>query len=317
MMEFPKDHELFKDIRPDGTLETPDIMEKMVRNSAYSAFFNEAQKANDKLPSKTQDKANSVKEYSREIFEVAADAAYQYTKSGYIGMFPTGTFSGAKYGTEENYSQVVFTVMDQLHNYQPKNLCIKDQQQLYSDAVSAKKERRSSLIAVLFLLLNMAIVALAALSLLPGMEQYRLFGRGWDWAVVAAALLTLVLAWIFHLPCNNEWGILGFIHALLIFMSLMWQVEDFESAENIIILTGVTLIVSLISIIHYLADGCVGYVRWRIKDFRKWCDQDALDNYRHLRFLILWYRNLTGEQKTPFDPMLDEFFSTLKKRKNI
>lgn len=316
-MEFPKDHELFKDIHPDGTLETPNIMEKAIRDSAYSVFFNEVQKANDKLPSRIQDLGKSIKECSQEIFEVAADAAYQYTKGGYIGMFPYGTFSGAKYGTEKKYLQVEFSVMGQLENYQPKGLCIKDQQKMYADAVSAKKERSSSLIAVFFLLINMAIVALAGLSLLPGMEQYRLLGRGWDWAVVAAALLTLVLAWIFHLPCNNEWGILGFIHALLIFMSLMWQVEDFESAENIIILTGVTLIVSLISIIHYLADGCVGYVQWRIKDFKKWCDEDALDNYRHLRFLVLWYRNVMKKQKTPFDPMLDEFFSTLEKRKKF
>lgn len=135
--------------------------------------------------------------------------------------------------------------------------------------------------------------------------------------VIVTALLTLVLAWIFHLSCDNEWGILGFIHALLIFISLMWQVDEFESAENIIILTGVILVVSMISIIHHLVDGCGSYVQWRIKSFKKWCDQDASDNYRHLRFLVLWYSNVLGKQETPFDPMLDEFFSTLEKRKHF
>ena len=35
-MEFPKDHELFKDIKPDGTLEYTDgLMENLVKDNSY------------------------------------------------------------------------------------------------------------------------------------------------------------------------------------------------------------------------------------------------------------------------------------------
>lgn len=316
-MEFPKDQDLFKDIKPDGTLETPDILAKMVKDSAYAEFSYALRRANDALPSSVRNKEDAVKTFSRQIFASAAEAACQFVKGGYIGMFPFGTFTGKKYGTEEDYSQVKVYVEDQLEHYQPAGVCIADMQEVYTSAVSAKKERRSTLVAILFLLLNAAIVALAALSLLPGLEPYRLIGRGWDWAVVLAALLSLVLAWCFHLPCNNEWSALGFIHALLVLLSLLWQVEEFESAENIIILSGVTLLVSLIALIHYLVDGVGSFVRWRINEFKKWCDEDALENYRKLRFLILWYRNVVKEKKTPFDAMQDEFFTLLEKRKEF
>ena len=80
---------------------------------------------------------------------------------------------------------------------------------------------------------------------------------------------------------------------------------------------GIALILSLIPIIHYFIDGFGNYVRWRIQDFKDWCDKDAQENYRRLRFLILWYRNITGEKNTPFDAMEREFFATLAKRKEF
>ena len=43
MMEFPKDHELFKDIKPDGTLEYTDgLMENLVKDNSYNAFYRAA-----------------------------------------------------------------------------------------------------------------------------------------------------------------------------------------------------------------------------------------------------------------------------------
>ena len=48
MMEFPKDHELFKDIKPDGTLEYTDgLMENLVKDNSYNAFY---RAANNSLP---------------------------------------------------------------------------------------------------------------------------------------------------------------------------------------------------------------------------------------------------------------------------
>lgn len=83
--------------------------------------------------------------------------------------------------------------------------------------------------------------------------------------------------------------------------------EDAYPSKFRLVLAGITLILSLVSLIHYLVDGFGSYVRTRIQDFKDWCDKDAQENYRRLHFLVLWYHNITGEKKTPFDPMKKNF----------
>lgn len=318
-MEFPKDHELFKDIKPDGTLEYTDgLMENLVKDNSYNAFYQAAREGAPKSV-KGLDTEEIKHRYNAEIFEKGAEAAYEYTKCGRIGMFPMGTHDIAEYGEkgESGYVCLGFSTEKQLKLYHPARINIKDMQKLYADAVNARKDRRASAFGILFLLIHMAVIAICALALLPGMEQYRLFGRGWDWAVIAGSFLALVIAWICHERTSNEWMPLGFLHVFFSGMFLLWDMEEAYPVNYRLVLAGIALILSLISIIHYFIDGFGSYVRWRIQDFKDWCDKDAQENYRRLRFLILWYRNITGEKSTPFDAMESEFFATLAKRKEF
>lgn len=319
MMEFPKDHELFKDIKPDGTLEYTDgLMENLVKDNSYNAFYRAAREGAPKSV-KGLDTEEIKHRYNAEIFEKGAEAAYEYTKCGCIGMFPMGIHTIAKYrqrGESEDV-HLGFSMENQLKLYQPARINIKDMQKLYDDAVAARKDRHASAFGILFLLIHMAIIAFCALALLPGMEQYRLFGRGWNWVVIAGSFLALVIAWICHERTSNEWMPLGFLHVFFSGMFLLWDMEEAYPVNYRLVLAGIALILSLISIIHYFIDGFGNYVRWRIQDFKDWCDKDAQENYRRLRFLILWYRNITGEKNTPFDAMEREFFATLAKRKEF
>ena len=318
-MNFPKDQELFKDIKPDGTLECgTGLMENLVQENAYNAFFRAARESAPERV-KGSDSEEIRRTYNADIFEKGAEAAYEYTKCGRIGMFPMGTHDIAEYGEkgESGYVCLGFSTEKQLKLYHPARINIKDMQKLYADAVNARKDRRASAFGILFLLIHMAVIAICALALLPGMEQYRLFGRGWDWAVIAGSFLALVIAWICHERTSNEWMPLGFLHVFFSGMFLLWDMEEAYPVKYRLVLAGIALILSLISIIHYFIDGFGNYVRWRIQDFKDWCDKDAQENYRRLRFLILWYRNITGEKNTPFDAMEREFFATLAKRKEF
>lgn len=329
-MEFPKDHELFKDIKPDGTLEYTDgLMENLVKDNSYNAFYRAANKSlpetvkvsylSDayKYEPSTSEIKDAAKMYNASVFASGAEAAYNQTKGGAIGMFPVGTFEGRTYPFEGFDLHVGFSIGEQLKLYQPDAINSKDMQKLYSNAVNAKKDRPASAFGILFLLIHMAIIAICALSLLPDMEQYRLFGRGWDWTVIAGCFLALVIAWACHGRTCNEWMPLGFLHVFFSGMFLLWDMEEAYPVKYRLVLAGIALILSLISIIHYFIDGFGNYVRWRIQDFKDWCDKDAQENYRRLRFLILWYRNITGEKNTPFDAMEREFFATLAKRKEF
>lgn len=315
-MNFPKDHELFKDIKPDGTLESnAGVLENLVQENAFNAFFRAARKSAPQSV-KGSDTKEIKHRYNAEIFEKGAEAAYEYTKCGYIGMFPMGTHDIAEYEGDE-YICLGFSIENQLKHYQPARINIKDMQKIYDDAIAAIKDTRASTFGILFLLIHMAIIAICALSLLPGMEQYRLFDRGWDWAVIAGSFLALVIAWACHGRTSNEWMPLGFLHVFFSGMFLLWDMEEAYPVKYRLVLAGIALILSLISIIHYFIDGFGNYVRWRIQDFKDWCDKDAQENYRRLRFLILWYRNITGEKNTPFDAMEQEFYATLAKRKEF
>lgn len=326
-MNFPKDHELFKDIKPDGTLESDaGMLENLVQANAYTAFFKAANKSlpetvkvsylsstykYEPSPSEIRDAA---KMYNASVFASGAEAAYNQTKDGAIGMFPVGTFEGRTYSFEGFDLHVGFSIGEQLKLYQPDAISSKDMQRIYTNAVNAKKDRKGSALGTIFLLIHMAIIAVSALPLLPGMAQYNWFGRGYDWAVIAGSLLALVIAWAFHGTTCNEWQPLGFFHVLLSVIFLLWQTEDAYSAQSRLILAGITLILSLVSVIHYLVDGFGSYVKMRIQDFRDWCDKDAPENYRRLRFLVLWYQNITGEKKTPFDSTETEFLAALARR---
>ena len=92
------------------------------------------------------------------------------------------------------------------------------------------------------------------------------------------------------------------------------QVQEFSAPSDRLFAAGLTLIVSLISVIHYLSDGLEKYVRSRIAEFKNWCDHEALEDYRRLRYSVLWYKNVIGEETTPFDTVQEEFLNLCKKR---
>lgn len=317
-MEFPKDHELFSDIQTDGTLKTHDnIMQKMLGDSAYFEFMRVAHEENDKLPMSIT--LSEKEKNEQKIFKKAAEAAYQYTKGGSIGMFPSGEFEGKRYscvedGKEEEI-QIVVDVIKQLEKYDPSGLRKGDFKKRYEDALAAKGARLPLFAAIIFLLLNMALVALVRLSLLPEGEQYHLLGYGRDWMIVLGLVLTLILAWGFHFPSYHMWWPLGIAHIIVLFIPLIGYNESTGSVDDIIFSYGVGLIISAISLIHYVLD--YRRVRNVVRDFKKWCDADSLEDYRRLRFLTLWYENITNGWTSPFKDNQKEFFSILDKRKNF
>ena len=160
----------------------------------------------------------------------------------------------------------------------------------------------------------MAVIVVSALPLLSGMERFNWFGHGWDWVIVIGGCLLLVLAWIFHNATANQWSVLGFIHLVCTLVFLLMQVQEFSAPSDRLFAAGLTLIVSLISVIHYLSDGLGKYVRSRIAEFKNWCAHEALEDYRRLRYSILWYKNVIGEETTPFDTLQKEFLALCEKR---
>lgn len=332
-MNFPKDQEFFKDINCNGKLSPSQFPAGYT--TASQAFFLAAKNSvpkqvqiNYKVPI-TDDETEksdsgplfgdidrSVEQYNASIFSAGADAAYQQTKCGYIGEFPDGSFSGGHFSDEDgNFARLGFYIKKQLEHYSPLRPSLEELQELYRTAYGAKQDRRFSSWGILFLLLHMVIMAISSLPLLPGMEGYSWFGHGWDWAIIAGGCLTLVIAWACHSVACNSWGVLGFIHMLLTVIVLGWQIADYESPDTRLFFAGITLIVTLISIIHYLYDAFERSVARRIRKFTEWYDQEALDNYRRLRFTILWYKNISGEETTPFDSMQKEFITICENRK--
>lgn len=332
-MQFPKDQELFKDVNANGTLDPgrlpggqPTASQAFFQNidqnrsSAISVFYKVSASSDDNTENETEHKPGfsdvqkAIDDHKAWLFASAADASYDQTKSGYIGEFPDGTVDIGTFGSEDDEWHVSFHVQSYLEHFQPLYKKTEDIQQLYKDAVTARKERRACLAGTLFLLLHMGIIAISALPFLPGMERYSWFGHGFDWVIVIAGILSLVIAWIFHNATANEWGVLGFIHMVCTLISLLMPVTGYDDPGTIVFAAQLTLIVSLISVIHYLYDGLGKFVRSRIADFKNWCDQEAVENYRRLRYAILWYRNIIGGDSTPFDPVQKEFLTICEKR---
>lgn len=334
-MNFPKDQELFKDIRSDGTLD-PSKFPKG-RKTAKQAFYDEVLRhRNDPLSVWYKDSRSGDEEEKKEepepdyydirnaadshgnlLFYYGENAGFEQAKSGYIGEFPDGTVHGGTYCSDDENAvpvHVSFHISTHMDLIRPLNTGIEKIRELYKNAVTAKKERHCCLVGVLFLLLHMAVIVVSALPLLSGMERFNWFGHGWDWVIVIGGCLLLVLAWTFHNATANQWSVLGFIHLVCTLVFLLMQVQKFSAPGDRLFAAGLTLIVSLISVIHYLSDGLGKYVRSRIAEFKNWCDHEALEDYRRLRYSILWYKNVIGEKTTPFDTLQKEFLALCEKR---
>lgn len=326
-MQFPRDQEHFKDIGSDGKLD-PERFPKE-ETTAHRAFVKSAEENQEtKLtvhysyrgedPGLTQEHIQkTVNEYETNVFIKAASDAYAQTKGGYIGKFPEGKvrighFSNKKDDMSES---AVIVIKEQLEKYQPIDMDAVRKR--HADAVDCRKSLRNSRWAVLFLLLHLAVVALYLLPRIPGVEFVNPLGTQRNWLVIGTACVSLLIAWFLHVNTSNLWLVPGGIHMLLTVFFLGSQESKTFSEFFLLIAGAVIVVISVLSVGRYLADGFSRYYRTVVREFKDWCDKGYKDDHRKLRFAILWYQDITGKHKTPFDDMEQSFEMICDKGKKL
>ena len=326
-MIFPKDQEYFKDIGSDGKLD-PERFPKE-ETTAHRAFVKSAE-ANEESkltvhysyrgedPGVTQEQLEkTVNEYETNVFIKAASDAYEQTKGGYIGKFPEGKVNVGCFSDKEKdlSEKATIVIKEQLETYQPVDL--KSVREKWAKALDCQKSLRNSRWAVLFLLLHLAVVALYLLPRIPGVEFVNPLGTERNWLVIIGSCLSLFIAWFLHVNTSNLWLVPGGIHMLLTVFFLGSQESKTFSEFFLLIAGAVIVVISVLSVGRYLADGFSRYYRGVVREFKEWLDQGCKEEYRKLRFAILWYQDITGKHKTPFDDMEKEFENICDKGKKL
>lgn len=328
-MIFPTDQEIFKDLGPDGKLDPERFPKgKKTARQVFHSYIRENE--NEKLTVRytyykshgdagagADDVKKTVDSYETSLFHRAADEAFQSACRDGIGEFPEGTVNAGNYTLEKRgISEAADVVVkEQLEKITPVE--IGSISKMYADALEAKKNMALSKVAVIFLLLHMAIVAYSALPLLPGMDSHNWFGQGFDWAIIVGGCLMLIIAWLFHMGTMNIWGVPAFIHLLFTGIFLGWQVGDHAAPKSRLITAAIILAIGVITLVRYLIDSFGGMEKYRIRQFTDWCDNEALEHYRKLRFFILWYKDINRVSRTPYDSIETEIREYCANRKRF
>ena len=311
-MMFPRDQEYFKDIGSDGKLD-PERFPKE-ETTAHRAFVRSAdtneqkqlrvdytrRKGEGDTGATQEELQKAVDEYETDVFVKAASDAYAQTKSGYIGKFPAGTVNVGHFSNKEKDMRGTadIVVKEQLEKYQP--IDIRGIREKYEKALDCQKSLRNSRWAILFLLIHLAVVALYLLPLIPGVEFVNPLGTERNWLVIIGSCLSLAIAWFLHVNTSNLWLVPGGIHMLLTIFFLGSQESKTISGFFLLIAGAVIVVISVLSVGRYIADGCSRYYRGVVREFKDWCYKGFRDDPRKLLFAILRNKDIIGQVKTPF-----------------
>lgn len=328
-MIFPTDQEYFKDIGSDGKLDPERFPKDQV--TAHRTFVKSAD-ANEQTQLRvdytrpkgakdtgvTQEELQeAVDKYETDVFIKAASDAYEQTKSGYIGKFPEGKVNIGHFSDKEDdvAESATIVIKEQLEKYKPIDM--EKIRSRLTKALDDKKSLHNSRWAVLFLLLHLAIVAAYLLPMIPGLDFENPFGLTRNWMVIGVACVSLFIAWYLHVNTSNLWLVPGVAHMLLTVFFLGSQESKTFSSFYLMIVGAVIVVISVLSVGRYLKDGFGRFFRFSVREFKDWCDKGYKEDHRRLRFCILWYRDITGKHKTPFDDMEKELDNICDKRKKF
>ena len=324
-MKFLSDQELFPDIGADGKPD-PDKFSGS-KTVAYvfrhSAMENKSDSLRvsyrawkDSPDNGPQDweVSSALRDYVEAVFKQASDDAYEHTKDGCIGQFPSGKLLLNEFSNDDGTCVKAELDLDsELSGYDP--ICISALQDLRKEAKEAKKNMWLSRLGLFFMLLHFFIVLMAALPLIPAMAQYNIFDLGYNWIIFVSAGLSLVIAWLFHVGTMHIIPILGVVHMIFVMIFLGWQAGNSVSVNSRAIQAGIVLVLILIALIRYGIDSFGGSFREARRTYADWYDLLAPDTFRKLRFFALWYQNINGHPSYNLQEIEKELRELLSKRK--